>query len=250
MAATFTAFFAALSTGFGCKLVPINVSPVIAATSRAMPKMLKQSARFGVSFSVSKLSFKLKYSRISCPIGASAGSSSKPSASVAKPSSLLEHNMPNESTPRTLACLIEMPGSSAPTCAHGTLMPTRALAAPQTICNVCPIPFTWPICTLHNCNRSASGCFSAETISPITTWLNIALAGCSSSTSSPAIVKALLNSAELSLVLTKVRNQFSENCILTKSLFFLPRHSRLRGNDEVRLFWNIKFLFIKLLQKS
>ena len=160
-------------------------APVIAATSRAMPKMLKQSARFGVSFSVSKLSFRLKYSRISVPIGASTDSSSKPAASADKPSSLLEHNMPNESTPRTCACLMLMPGSSAPTKAHGTFIPTRALAAPQTIFKTC-----LPIFTLHTCKRSASGCFTASIISPITTLLKTAPAGCSSSTSSPAMVKA------------------------------------------------------------
>ena len=41
--------------------------------------------------------------------------------------------MPKDSTPRTLACLIEMPGNSAPTKAQGAIKPARALAAPQTI---------------------------------------------------------------------------------------------------------------------
>jgi hypothetical protein len=56
-----------------------------------------------------------------------------------RPSSRAEHSMPKLSTPRSLPTLIRkgLPsspgGSSAPTVASGTLMPTRALGAPQTI---------------------------------------------------------------------------------------------------------------------
>ena len=173
-----------------------------------MPITLKQSVRFGVSLMVMLWSFKSKYSRISLPIGASNGSSNKPVLSAAKPSSFSEHSMPNDSTPRTLACLIAIPGNTAPTNAHGTLMPTRALVAPQTICNCSP-----PIFTLQTCKRSASGCFSAEMISAMTTRLKSAATGWQSSTSRPAIVKALLNACVSRLGFTNWRSQFSENCI-------------------------------------
>ena len=48
---------------------------LITPTSRAIPAMLKQSARFGVKLISIATSFKFKYSRKSVPIGASAGSS-------------------------------------------------------------------------------------------------------------------------------------------------------------------------------
>ena len=159
-----TDFLAVLTSVITLTSGQLSGAPVIAATSRAIPIMLKQSARFGVSLIVILVSFNSKYWRISVPTGASNGSSSKPALSAAKPSSFSEHSMPNDSKPRTLACLIAIPGKAAPTSAHGTLIPTRALAAPQTICKI-----SAPILTLQTCKRSASGCFSAEIISAITT---------------------------------------------------------------------------------
>ena len=68
-----------------------------------------------------------------CPTTASLSNSNSPVASALMPSSFDEHIMPKDSTPRTLACLIEMPGNSAPTKAQGAIKPGRALAAPHTI---------------------------------------------------------------------------------------------------------------------
>ena len=97
--------------------------------------------------------------------------------------------MPKDSTPRTLACLIEIPGSSAPTIAQGANKPARALAAPHTICKGSAKPTS----TLQTCKRSASGCFSAERILATTTLPNAAATGCISSTSNPAMVRAWLS---------------------------------------------------------
>src|SRR2546427_3451089 len=72
------------------------------------------------------------------PRGASSGSSIRPPWSSDSLSSRAEHSMPKLSTPRSLPILIRkgLPsspgGSSAPTVAQGTRMPTRALGAPQT----------------------------------------------------------------------------------------------------------------------
>jgi hypothetical protein len=41
--------------------------------------------------------------------------------------------MPNEATPRTLACLISNSGSFAPTRAQAVTSPARAFGAPQTM---------------------------------------------------------------------------------------------------------------------
>ena len=117
--------------------------------------------------------------------------------------------MPKDSTPRTLAALMLMPGNSAPTSAQGAKSPARALAAPQTICKGSAKPTS----TLHTCKRSASGCFSADKILPITTFENTAPTGCKSSTSKPAIVSAWLSASVLSVGFTNCLNQFSENCI-------------------------------------
>ena len=102
------------------------------------------------------------------------------------PSSLEEHIMPNDSIPRTLACLIEKPGNSAPTKAHGAIKPTRALAAPHTICTGSAKPTS----TVQTCKRSASGCLTAANIFATTTLLKGAATACISSTSSPVMVKA------------------------------------------------------------
>ena len=92
--------------------------------------------------------------------------------------------MPKDSTPRTLATLISMPGSFAPGRAHGTLRPAAAFGAPHTmVTGVASPTSTW-----HTRRRSASGCFSADRISATTTLLNGGAAGVRASTSSPAMV--------------------------------------------------------------
>ena len=51
--------------------------------------------------------------------------------------------MPCDSTPRTLATLISLPGSCAPGSAVGTLMPGLTLGAPQTIVSGAAPTLTW-----------------------------------------------------------------------------------------------------------
>ncbi len=109
-------------------------APVAAATSKAMPRTLKQSARLGVSLISMLASGSARYSLRRAPTGALAGSSNRPDASASTPSSFAEQSMPNDSTPRSVAALIAMPpGSVAPTVATGAASPTRAFGAPQTI---------------------------------------------------------------------------------------------------------------------
>src|SRR5574340_767862 len=175
-----------------------------------MPAMPEQSLRFGVSLSVNSLSSSSRYSRSVLPTGASAGSSHSPWLSSASPSSFAEHSMPNDSTLRTLACLIlKSPGSTAPMRAHGTLTPAATFAAPHTIVSGCASPtFTW-----HTFSRSALGCLTTSSTSATTTLLNAGATPSSASTSSPAMVSACASSSLESAGLTQLLNQFSENFI-------------------------------------
>src|SRR5690242_13838123 len=182
--------------------------PNSAATSCARPTRPRQSGRLGVSFSSMLASGSPRNSASGWPTGASAGSSIRPDASASTPSSLAEHSMPADSTPRSLAGLIfKPPGNSAPTIASGAFRPTRALGAPQTICSGSPCPAA----TLHTFRRSASGCFSAAMISPTTTPARPSPSTVSSSTSSPAMVSAWASWARSAWISTSSRSQFSEN---------------------------------------
>jgi len=148
---------------------------------------------------------------MSVPTGASSGSASRPAWSSDSPSSRAEHNMPKDSTPRSLAALMaKSPGNFAPTLAHGTFMPTAALGAPHTICSGSPSPTS----TLQSFSLSASGCFSAATIRATTTPLKGGATAWASSTSSPAMVIRWPRASVSSGGLTKVRSQFSENCMV------------------------------------
>src|SRR6185312_13224462 len=106
------------------------------------------------------------------------------------------------------------PGNCAPSMASGTLMPTRAFGAPQTICSGSPCPAF----TLHTCSRSACGCFSAAMISATTTPARPSPSGVSSSTSSPAMVSAWASSARSAWMSTSSRSQFSENFMLKSGI--------------------------------
>ena len=131
--------------------------------------------------------------------------------------------MPALSTPRSRPALIKKGslasaapsagGSCAPTKASGTLMPTRALGAPQTICNR-PLAECAPTSTLHTRSRSALGCCTASTISPTTTPENGGAALVSDSTSSPAMVSKWASSAVLRGGLQNSRSQDSGNCMV------------------------------------
>ena len=88
-----------------------------------------------------------------CPVGSSAGNSSRPAASSDRPSSRAEHSMPDESSPRSLALLDHgPPGSVAPIVASGAFMPARTFGAPQTTCRV-----SLPVATWQSVRLSAFG---------------------------------------------------------------------------------------------
>ena len=159
--------------------------PVSAATSRAMPVRLRQSARFGVSLTVNSVSSNASVARRSEPGVSSDASSSRPPWSSDRPSSRAEHSMPKDSTPRSLAALIVRPGSCAPTLASGTFMPAAAFGAPQTICSGSPPS---PASTRQTLSLSAPGCLSALRMRATTTPEKSAAAGVASSTSRPAMV--------------------------------------------------------------
>ncbi len=193
------------TSGTTGRLAPV---PVIAATSRATPISDRQSARFGVSFSVNRRSSRSRKVRIDCPTGASSGSTSRPEASSAMPSSLAEHSMPEDSMPRTFATLIvRSPDRRAPGSAHGTLRPTATFGAPQTICFGAPSP----VSTRQTFRRSASGCLATSSTWATTTSAKAGATVSSSSTSRPAIVSRWASSSLDRRGSTKVRNQDSEN---------------------------------------
>src|SRR5690606_29306906 len=172
-------------------------------TSRAMPRMPRQSPRLGVRSTSMIWSSSPSQSRRSVPTGASAGSSSRPLPSSDSPSSLAEQSMPCDSTPRSLARRIARPpGSAAPTTASGAFRPTRALGAPQTICSV-----SLPVLTLQTCSLSASGWRSQPTISATITPRNSGAAGAMPSTSRPAMVSRSPRAAGLSSTATHSRSQ-------------------------------------------
>src|SRR3989338_1159721 len=183
-----------------------------------MPAMPEQSLRFGVSLSVNRLSSSSRYSRSVLPTGASLDSNHRPWLSVASPSSFSEHSMPNDSTLRTLACLMaKSPGSTAPMRAHGTFKPTATFAAPHTMVSGCASPtFTW-----HTFKRSALGCLTTSSTSATTTLSNAGATASSASTSSPAIVSACANASLDNSGFTQVLNQFSENFIAMFSVELL-----------------------------
>ena len=185
-----------------------------------MPRTLKQSARFGVKPSSIIASSSFRYLRISSPNGASAGNSIKPSDFSASPSSCSAHNMPNDSTPRSLAFLIlKSPGNTAPSVASGILMPGRAFAAPHTICTS-----STPLLTRQTCSFSASGWGSAATISATTTPEKLPATGSIASTSRPAIVNRAANCSVSTAGFTHSRNHCSLNFIFFPSKNFWATH--------------------------
>src|ERR1039458_4161756 len=116
--------------------------------------------------------------------------------------------MPNDSTFRTLACLMtKSPGSTAPTRAHGTFAPTATFAAPHTMVR----GLASPTSTWHTFRRSALGCLTTSSTSATTTLLNAGATGSSASTSRPAMVSACAKASLDRSGLTRVLNQFSEN---------------------------------------
>ena len=179
-----------------------------AATSRAMPRIDIASPRLGVTASSNTVSSRARYSRRLAPTGASEGNSMMPSESSLKPNSLAEHNMPADSTPRSLAALIlRSPGNCAPTVASAVLKPARAFGAPQTICSSgAPSPRL----TAQTRNLSACGCSSALMISATRTPSNGGAAVAIDSSSKPAMVRALPSAFGSSSASTHSRSHCNE----------------------------------------
>ena len=91
--------------------------------------------------------------------------------------------MPRDSTPRMVPIFSASPdaGMTVPGRASTTLMPARALGAPQTICS----KSLSPVATMHSRSLSALGCFSALTICATVKSFSRAPASSTDSTSRP-----------------------------------------------------------------
>src|SRR5207253_10817459 len=102
----------------------LSFLPVSAAISRARPKWLSRSPRFGV-ISTSRIVSAGKRSLIGAPTFASGDKIKRPDASEPSPSSIGLQSIPSVSTPRSLLFRISDPfGNFAPGNASGTLSPT------------------------------------------------------------------------------------------------------------------------------
>ena len=153
-----------------------------AQTSRAIPRMLKQSPRSGVSSISIMASSSSSHSASALPTGASSGSSMMPPPSSDNDNSEAEHSMPIETTPRSLAFFNLVPsGSLPPTLAKAVVSPNLAFGAPQTICRLSCSPQS----TSHTRSLSASGCCSIPTIRATKTSAKSGAAETISSTSKP-----------------------------------------------------------------
>ena len=131
------------------------------------------------------------------------------------PSSEKLHNIPIEGSPRSFAFLIlKLPGSTAPTTATATLMPSRQFGAPQTMSRSSPSPTF----TLVTRNLSAFGCWPHSTTSPTNTPLNSPATGSTPSTSRPAMLNCSDSSLADKAGLTHSLNHFSLNFMLTLCL--------------------------------
>ena len=117
----------------GTRSVRRSGTPSTAATSRATPRWLSASARFGVTFTSSTASSSPSALASGVPGTRSLGRMRSPLASSDSPSSLPEQSIPWLSTPRRLArWMVGPPGSVVPTVASGTRSPTWKFFAPQT----------------------------------------------------------------------------------------------------------------------
>ena len=109
---------------FDSRGVEFSFFPVSAAISRARPKWLSRSPRFGV-ISTSRIVSLGNKSEIGVPIFASGDKINRPEASSPRPSSIGLQSIPSDSTPRSLLFRISVPsGNFAPGNASGTLSPT------------------------------------------------------------------------------------------------------------------------------
>ena len=186
-----------------------SAAPVMAARSRAMPSIERQSPRLGVSLSVRYTSSSCRTSRTSRPTGASSSRTRRPSWSCDKPSSRAEQSIPLDSTPRSFAFRISSPGSFAPTSAQGTRCPSATFGAPHTIVRSSPVPAS----TCVTRSLSAFGCGATDFTWPTTMPENAAPSGTTSSTSRPPMVSVRARAATSRSVSTSSRSQLTETFI-------------------------------------
>ncbi len=107
-------------------------APVAAATSRASPRMLRASPRFGLT-SMSSTTSPARSARPR-PMAVSGGRMRMPSASPVSPSSSPLQSIPWLSTPAMrVTSMRRSPGSTEPGRATGTRWPTAMFVAPQTM---------------------------------------------------------------------------------------------------------------------
>ena len=169
----------------GLNSASLSVAPVSAATSRAIPRTLKQSPRFGVRSRSMTASGRSRRSTSGAPTSALAASSMIPSDSSPSPSSMAEHSMPFDTTPRIFALRSFIPfGSFTPGFAKGVFIPCRTFGAPQTM----SISSSPPSDTLQTLSLSASGCLPHSITSAMTTSAMPAPSYSIPSTSWPSIV--------------------------------------------------------------
>ena len=203
-----------LSAGILRSLTSGNLTsaPVKAATSRAMPTILKASARLAVVAKSKITSFKPNRGRTSSPgLRSSSVKICMPSESFSKPNSVKEQIIPAEGSPRNLVglSLRLIAGKYVPTVATGTKISARTLEAPQTILKGSPAP----ISTLQTLNLSALGCLSRWITLPTTTPSAFAPKSINSSNSNPAIVSTLPKSSGDILISISSFSQFRETRI-------------------------------------
>ncbi len=143
-----------------------NGTPKYAARSRATPAIDSASGRLAsTSNSITVSATTPKASPTGAPRGRSAGRCRMPAWSSPRPSSLAEHSMPLDHSPRILRRAISMPsGITVSSVASGTRMPTSRLEAPQAICNASPSPAS----TSTSRIRSASGWARTSSTLPTT----------------------------------------------------------------------------------
>src|SRR6476469_1343071 len=172
------------------------------------------------------------------PTGASEGSSIRPLLSSEILSSLAEHIMPCDSTPRSSPTLITngLPsapgGSTAPAMAQIAFMPARTLGAPHTMLSRVPVPAS----TLHTFRRSAFGWRVTSSTSATTTFENGGATASTSSTSRPDMVNRWASSSEVIFGSTIVRSQFSENCIVrTSELVKLLQEAQIAFVEQAQI---------------
>src|SRR5688572_29116864 len=133
--------------------------------------------------------------------------------------------------PRSVAFLMVKSGNWAPRVAKGTFRPGRALAAPQTTCEIpSACPFTW-----HTRNFSAFGCGSVLIISPTMTPENLPAAGWAASTSNPAMVNWATNCSVVIPGLTHSLNQASLNFINSAAVHFLKGWWALKLPQKIQV---------------